>query len=721
MSGSFCVPIAGSVLGWTATLILLATLPPAAASESGMREWFHGKPTAQAWAEEWAGVWTLFVDYYGPDPFLIARLDPQADPPRWTIARSQPFLLDPVAQGCRFLALEVDARHARTPADLNAADRPPPIAVELDFMVAERPARFRGRRPTLPNDGSPPVEIGGSLEMNGQFYPARLVRTAEGPLRLGPTDHADFIRIQNLARLSEIEHLIMRANDEEEAAQSRNRIDVLTNDLKNRLGNRIDALLKDLKSRPTRAVNLHTRRILVLLLGWEPNGDPPWTRQRSEVVLEGMFDDQRNESLVYGPEWTLEAGRTLVRALAGQGRFSRIQARWADRLLCDAEAWNPPGWESDTERRAELLALRLHAPFDPEEADRRARLQTELDTLNQRLDRRADEELGRLAQTSPKMPALDVSQPLLVEAHLDADDPGCLALEAALGGLARSEDRERIVILSVYSNTSFMLSGAPRLETPTIDRAEPSRLDDLDQTIPRVTINGVPIPLGGGSMARAAMWLTELRKALRDMKAAITPDDRPIRLQAEAVRNQDRLDIRLQAEVADLRPEDRFYVVVALIESRVAYPGMSGARWHHGLLRALPAGPSGLALQPQPGWTRLDWETTVDLSTLTPSVAAEVPKPAASPALWLLPLGPSPPPIPLVRSLPALNPDELELVVFIEDRGPAARFLKPTNPGVPAPSPRYNDPLHKVVRVLRVKPVSNPNAAPAASGESRDE
>jgi hypothetical protein len=111
--------------------------------------------------------------------------------------------------------------------------------------------------------------------------------------------------------------------------------------------------------------------------------------------------------------------------------------------------------------------------------------------------------------------------------------------------------------------------------------------------IPASFVNGRPRACGGGTLPQSRTKIVEYCEGINPLVNEITP----VKLTAKAKCVEDRIEIEVKAEdiPADSK-ERRMRLRLALVEDSIRYPGGNGLRFYRHVVRAMPGGSNGAAL-----------------------------------------------------------------------------------------------------------------------------
>ncbi|HYV39977.1 MAG TPA: hypothetical protein VE988_30105 [Gemmataceae bacterium] len=200
---------------------------------------------------------------------------------------------------------------------------------------------------------------------------------------------------------------------------------------------------------------------------------------------------------------------------------------------------------------------------------------------------------------------------VLVELFTGAQCPPCVAADLAFEGLAKTFKTSEVVLLQYHLH----IPRPDPMTTPDSEARQQYYGKEVRGT-PSIFFNGISAAGGGGAKAGAGNKYKQYRdivdpllnsddvvnvvvnQALKDKNengGTITfqPFSK-IDIAADAKRTGDAIAITASAK--GYKPADKLKLRLALIEPWVRYPGSNGLSYHAHVVRALPGGPDGFAL-----------------------------------------------------------------------------------------------------------------------------
>jgi hypothetical protein len=136
-----------------------------------------------------------------------------------------------------------------------------------------------------------------------------------------------------------------------------------------------------------------------------------------------------------------------------------------------------------------------------------------------------------------------------------------------------------------------------------------------DEGTPSLFVNGTTFPGAGGFMKEAPEMYGRLRKAVEPYLIQMTP----VRIDLSATAKQGK--IQVSAKVAGLKnPTDEIKLRLVLAEDRIPFLARNGIRSHEMVVRAMPGGAEGIAIEQG----RLGYQGDIDLATLKQRLSNEL-------------------------------------------------------------------------------------------------
>ncbi len=174
---------------------------------------------------------------------------------------------------------------------------------------------------------------------------------------------------------------------------------------------------------------------------------------------------------------------------------------------------------------------------------------------------------------------------ILVELFTGAECPPCVGVDYAFDALAKTYQPSEAILLEYHLN----IPRPDPLSNPGSDAR--ARYYELGGT-PELCFSGAPILKGGGSKDKAEPFYQQLVSVMDQFL------ERPAgaQLKATATRKGNKIEISAEASGVE-KPGAKVRLRLALVEEEVAYKGSNGITTHHHVVRAMPGGPDGFAVE----------------------------------------------------------------------------------------------------------------------------
>ncbi len=280
----------------------------------------------------------------------------------------------------------------------------------------------------------------------------------------------------------------------------------------------------------------------------------------------------------YGTRWQRTVVLRIASSLADQEAFVPIaleQARQAERML------KP---DDDASVQMQVLEALVAILKKTKKLDELKPIEARLTKLEARdyadyakksLPFKPDDFKGRKGKSD---------RVVLVELFTAVDCQPCAAAELAVDALQSTYKPSEVVLLQYHLHFP---QGNPLAAQDNMTRAEFAKL----QAMPAVFIDGKKGPPVNGAATAAKLKFQLLREEIDERL------EKPAGARLKLSATQKGSDIAIKADVSDLAdPGEKVVLRFALVEERVRYPGASGLRYHHCVVRALPGGVKGIAL-----------------------------------------------------------------------------------------------------------------------------
>lgn len=433
-------------------------------------------------------------------------------------------------------------------------------AVSVKFSINGNEIQFRGRV------GKDHVVLG-SLNEGSAVYPARLVKT-DDKILAQPRPPQDLFQAYNA---------VEQARDPKVKA---------------------DKLAEILHAEPGAA---KLSMLYAELLRYATLADEPAER------VQKYADEWIQSADPYGAEWAFTVRNQALKILRDKKPYAALALRIAE------QTEKQLGSDATLEQRAETASLLASAaklagkPEIYEQAEARSKtLEAELDAdyLKKMPPFKPEAFAGRKNKTADRV--------VLLELFTGAQCPPCVAADAAFDALNLAYKPSELITLQYHLH----VPGPDPLTSP----ASTARQEYFDvNSTPTAYLNGAPRK-GGGFMQHAQTvydgyrevidkLLEQKKEASIELKVARAGDEITINASAHAKAN---------GADAPTAPKGGLKLRLVLAEEQIHYVGGNKLRFHHHVVRAMPGGPAGKALDD--GEAKLD--VTVKLSELQKSLEA---------------------------------------------------------------------------------------------------
>lgn len=294
-----------------------------------------------------------------------------------------------------------------------------------------------------------------------------------------------------------------------------------------------------------------------------------------------IADKLAKAASAYGPRWERTVAVKLAETFAGQEGFVEValaQARRAERML--------------TETDAAILQMSVYETLNkvlakadkPDEVKKYVAMLVKLEARDA-----AEYEKAMLNFETPAFAGRKAKSDrvALVEVFTGAECPPCVAVDIAFDGLLKTYKSSDAIFLQYHVH----VPGPDPLTSPdAMDRIETIYAKKFAGA-PTVLLNGSAVGEGGGRAADAKKKYTEFRAAIDEAL-----EKAPAAKLALTVTKDDK-GFTAKAAVSELaKPGEKIMLRFALTENRVRYPGGNGVRYHQQVVRAMPGGTKGFAL-----------------------------------------------------------------------------------------------------------------------------
>ncbi|MEI7683844.1 MAG: hypothetical protein WCL32_02375 [Planctomycetota bacterium] len=290
----------------------------------------------------------------------------------------------------------------------------------------------------------------------------------------------------------------------------------------------------------------------------------------------------------YGPIWQTEFGIKLVTAL--QTSFPTLAAETGAKIEKSFDA------KTSIETQLRLLTA-LGAAYDASgQAAEAAKITARLAAL----------EGAANAENTKNILSFKIDpykgktrQAVLVELFTGAQCPPCVAADIGFDALGKAFSDEEVVLLQYHLH----VPSADALTNPDTEARADFYAKSLRGT-PAIFFNGKAVAPGGGGRDDGEEKYQEYRSVVEKMLTR-EPGGR---IALAANRKADLITI--QADVSEVAP-GKVKLRFALVEDWARYKGRNGLTFHHHIVRAMPGGPDGFAVD-----KALNKTVTIDIAEL---------------------------------------------------------------------------------------------------------
>ncbi len=297
----------------------------------------------------------------------------------------------------------------------------------------------------------------------------------------------------------------------------------------------------------------------------------------------------------YGPRWqrevTLRVADQLANAAADYPAVAENLARRAVKEL---------GAKGGAE--AELRGLNLLEQV-LNKADKKAEAARLADRISALEPKGHEEALKNLPFTPEKYPPRkNPGRAVLVELFTGAQCPPCVAADLAFDGLEKTFKPSEVVLLQYHLH----IPGPDALTNPASEARKEYYGPEVNGT-PSTFFNGKPEAGGGGFREHAENKYKEYLKVVKPLL------EKPAgaKIEAEAVRKGDQIVITASASDVE-KGATKARLRLALVDEWVRYAGSNGLTYHSRVVRAMPGGADGVAVEKG----QAKQKVTVDLGEL---------------------------------------------------------------------------------------------------------
>ncbi len=356
--------------------------------------------------------------------------------------------------------------------------------------------------------------------------------------------------------------------------------------------------------------------------------DDPKTKTSTKDVSEWAHSVLKSAEL-YGPRWQLDYSLKLVEKLAGKAEHATLAVDMAKKLE------SVPEIKESLAQQMRIMGI-LATAFKAAGKDAEAK---EFTAKLEGLEGKAYAEYQKTSLNfEPKKfegRKGKSSRAVLVELFTGAQCPPCVAADMAFDGLEKAYTPKEVVLLQYHLHI-------PRPD-PLANADADARAEYYDKQVggtPTILFNGKEEAQAGGPKEAAGKNFDEFRDAL----AKLLEKETTVKIDLEASRKGDKVEIKAKASGVE-KPSEKVRLRIVLVEDWARYKGSNGLMYHHRVVRAIPGGPTGVAM------TKGDGEKTVsvDLAEVRESIKK-----------YLIPVG-------FPEAQTPLRMQNLHVVAFVQD------------------------------------------------------
>lgn len=348
--------------------------------------------------------------------------------------------------------------------------------------------------------------------------------------------------------------------------------------------------------------------------------------------VDSLLADWRREAVPYGPAWSTEVAKKALGLLADQQDYAETALALGKELDSGMPA------DAPAESRVEVLKLLASAAKKGGKAD----LAADAETRAAKYDAQIDEEYHAKVPPFKPTPYADKAggKPVVFELFTGAQCPPCVAADVAFDGLLKSYKPTEFIGLQYHLHIP---GPDPMTTQDTIARSK-YYAEDLRGT-PSTFINGRSEAGGGGSMGMSEGKYSQYREIVDK----ILEDKPTAEVVLEAKRTGDEIAIVARAKMDAKGQNSSIKLRLALTEESIRYVGGNKLRFHHHVVRAMPGGVEGTAIDDGTGKV----EIKVDLAELRKQTEGYLSEFAKA--------------RPFSSAPPALDFKNLSVVAFVQD------------------------------------------------------
>jgi hypothetical protein len=318
----------------------------------------------------------------------------------------------------------------------------------------------------------------------------------------------------------------------------------------------------------------------------------------SKEILEATADGYAREAARYGPELEQSALIIITRTFAGHEKTADLALKYirrAEKLLTEGD---PP------ERQVAVLKLLISTLEKNGLKDEVKVSAPRLEKLEQQLDAEFVKRSMPFKVEPFKGRKGTSDRTVVVELFTGAQCPPCVAADVAFDAVRESYPPKDVVLVQYHLH----IPGPDPLTNSDSETRQQYYGDEKVEGTPTTFIDGgLTKDFLGGPQDLAEANYGKLRKMVNEAletKAGA-------RLELAAQRKGDTIDIQAQVSGVD-SPGPKVRLRLLLLEEVVRFPGSNGQRLHHHVVRAMPGGPAGIAVEKK----TLTHKETVDVGAL---------------------------------------------------------------------------------------------------------
>jgi hypothetical protein len=281
---------------------------------------------------------------------------------------------------------------------------------------------------------------------------------------------------------------------------------------------------------------------------------------------------------LHGPGWAAEVQFRVAGRMANRAAYAAV----AEELVGDALKATAGGSAETRLRGLGILATSLQKQGKKDDAGKVAQEISKLEVTGHE-----DNEKAGLGFEPGKFAGRKGNKVVLVELFTGAQCPPCVAADLAFEGLAKTYQPSEVVLLQYHLHIP---GPDPLTSEDTVARQK--YYGKAVRGTPSIFFNGkteLKVSGGGGRPQAGAKY--------KDYRGIIDPlldGETPIKLAVLAERKGEVIDI--SANASGYKPGDKLRLRFALVEPWVRFPGNNGLSYHAHVVRALPGGADGFAL-----------------------------------------------------------------------------------------------------------------------------